>query len=157
MRRVLIVGVLLLAACGDTEPSSDATQATSSSTSTTITTVAEDATTTSSPAEAAAGEGCAHVVDATISDDGGTFTIAATVSSNDTGWDKYADAWQVWDEDGAVLGERILTHPHENEQPFTRSQGGITIPEDLATVTIAARDSVLGFCGDVLVLEVPGR
>ena len=53
------------------------------------------------------------------------------------------------------LGERVLAHPHENEQPFTRSLSGVVIPDGVDTVTIAARDSVLGFCGEVFVLEVP--
>jgi hypothetical protein len=119
----------------------------------------EAVSTSQAPAgtSASLGDGCADVVGATITDDGGTFTVAASVSSADTGWDKYADAWQVRDGDGNVLGERVLTHPHENEQPFTRSQGGITIPEGLKEVTIAARDSVAGFCGEVFTLEVPGR
>ena len=36
------------------------------------------------------------------------------------------DAWRVLDPDGNELGVRILTHDHANEQPFTRSQGGIS-------------------------------
>ena len=100
-------------------------------------------------------EGCAHVIDATAEDRGGSWTVTATVKSADTGWDKYADAWQVRGPDDRLLGERILAHPHENEQPFTRSLSGIDIPEGVDTVTVAARDSVLGFCGDEFVLEVP--
>jgi len=101
--------------------------------------------------------GCADVIDATVAADGGVFTISATVGSADTGWDKYADAWQVRDATGEILGERVLTHPHENEQPFTRDLSGVAIPEGIAKVTIAARDSVEGFCGEVFVAEVPGR
>ena len=100
-------------------------------------------------------EGCAHVIDATAEDRGASWTVTATVKSADTGWEKYADAWQVRGPDSEVLGERILAHPHENEQPFTRSLSGIDIPEGVDTVTVAARDSVLGFCGEVFVLEVP--
>ncbi len=103
------------------------------------------------------GEGCADVIEATITLDGDAWTIAATVASDDTGWEKYADAWQVWSPDNEVLAERVLTHPHENEQPFTRSLSGIELPADLDRVMIAARDSVVGFCGEVFTLEVPGR
>ena len=47
-----------------------------------------------------------------------------TVRHNDEGWEHYADAWQVIDPgSGTILGERILVHPHDTEQPFTRSQG----------------------------------
>ena len=139
--------LLLLAACGGDE----ATTTTGSVTTTTTT------TTTTAPASTAAGEGCAHVVDATITLDGELFTVAATVSSTETGWDKYADAWEVRDPSGTVLGERVLAHPHENEQPFTRNLSGVAIPDDVDVVTIAARDSVLGFCGDVFEVEVPQR
>ena len=106
---------------------------------------------------APAAEGCAHVVDASISLTAAGYTINATVSSADTGWDKYADAWEVRDEQGLVLGERVLAHPHETEQPFTRSLAGVQIPEEVEELTIAARDSVLGFCGEVFVVEVPVR
>jgi hypothetical protein len=109
------------------------------------------------PTSQVAGSGCADVIDATVSDDGGTFTVSATISSADTGWEKYADAWQLWDADGNVIGERVLTHPHVDEQPFTRSQSGIVIPDGLTEVTVAARDLVAGFCGELFTLEVPGR
>ncbi|MDJ0952830.1 MAG: hypothetical protein QNJ81_04060 [Acidimicrobiia bacterium] len=99
--------------------------------------------------------GCAHVIGATITAAGDGYEIAATVSSTETGWDKYADAWEVRDPGGVVLAERVLAHPHETEQPFTRSLSGVSIPAGTDTVTIAAHDSVLGFCGDTFTLEVP--
>lgn len=149
-RRLLPVVVLAVAACGGGDEGVSTTA---------VPDTGRPVTTLQAPAEttAATRDGCADVVGATITDDGGTFTVAARVSSADTGWGKYADVWQVRDGDGSVLGERVLTHPHENEQPFTRSQSGITIPEGLEKVTIAARDSVAGFCGEMFTLEVPGR
>ncbi len=99
--------------------------------------------------------GCADVIDATIELGSTGFNFDVTVSSADTGWDKYADAWVVRGPEGEVLGERVLTHPHENEQPFTRSLSDVIIPSGVDEITIAARDSVLGFCGSVVVLEVP--
>ena len=52
----------------------------------------------------------------------GVWRFDVTVRHNDEGWDHYADAWQVIDPgSGDILGERILAHPHDNEQPFTRS------------------------------------
>ena len=118
--------------------------------STTVTTTA--ATTTQVPAES---QGCADVIGVAIEPSSSGFTISATVSSADEGWDKYADAWEVRTPSGTVLGERILTHPHENEQPFTRSLSGVEIPTDVNEVVIAARDSVAGFCGAEFVAEVP--
>lgn len=103
---------------------------------------------------------CAHVVDATATPESSpnTYTIAATVSSPyETGWDQYADAWQVistadGDED-VVLGTRALAHPHQTEQPFTRTLSGVEITVD--TVMIRARDSINGYCGDSFLLQVP--
>ena len=48
-------------------------------------------------------------------------TIHVTLAHPDSGWDHYADGWEVVSDDGASLGLRVLAHPHVNEQPFTRS------------------------------------
>ncbi len=99
--------------------------------------------------------GCADVVaaEATAAGDG-TFAFAVTVRSADTGWEKYADAWQVLGPEGAVLGTRDLLHPHVDKQPFTRSLGGVEIPDGVAEVTVRARDSVAGWCGAEVTLAV---
>ena len=71
-----------------------------------------------------------------------------TVRHNDEGWEHYADAWQiVRPTDGKVLGERVLAHPHEHEQPFTRSLSGVSIPEGLTVVAVRAKCNVHGFGG----------
>ncbi len=98
--------------------------------------------------------GCADVVDVAISGDG-PYTFAVTVSSPDTGWDKYADEWRIESETGDVLGVRELAHPHVDEQPFTRSLGGVEVDAG-STVIVAARDSVEGYCGDRLTVTVGG-
>ena len=88
------------------------------------------------------------MIDASATPEGdGAYTFSATVSSDETGWDKYADAWEVLDEEGASLGVRELAHPHENEQPFTRTLSGVVVPPTVERVTLRARDSVLGYCG----------
>lgn len=78
--------------------------------------------------------GAAHADDAVIEDatarhDGGDWTFSVTLSHGDTGWDDYADGWRIVMADGTVLGTRVLLHPHVNEQPFTRSLGGVSVPE----------------------------
>lgn len=77
----------------------------------------------------------------------GTWTISATLSSPYDTPERYADAWQVVGPDGTIYGERFLTHDHAGEQPFTRSQSGIDIPEDVTIVTIQGRDQVSGWGG----------
>ena len=103
----------------------------------------------------AAAEGCADVVDAAVTPSGDRFVVTATVESADTGWERYADAWEVRTTDGDVLATRVLAHPHVDEQPFTRSLTDVEIPEGVTTVEIAARDSVVGFCGITAAVAVP--
>lgn len=106
------------------------------------------------PGLVAAGE--ADVVDAEVNARGdGTYRFEATVRHDDAGWDHYADAWQVLTPDGEVVATRTLHHPHENEQPFTRSLGGVSLPEDIDQVRIRARDSRHGFGGASVTLDLP--
>lgn len=76
---------------------------------------------------------------------GHSWTFSVTLSHGDTGWDDYADGWRVVDANGTELGLRVLYHPHVEEQPFTRSLGGISIPDGLDTVFIEARTNVDGW------------
>ncbi|TWI93039.1 hypothetical protein JM93_00592 [Roseibium hamelinense] len=92
---------------------------------------------------AAGGE--VEIVDAKASSSGGTWRFSVTLKHGDTGWDHYADLWQVIGPEGQVLGERILLHPHVEEQPFTRALSGVAIPDGISEVKIRARDSVHGF------------
>ena len=69
-------------------------------------------------ADARAGE--ADVVEGTIAALGeGRYRVEATVRHADSGWEHYANRWDVLAPDGTLLGSRELLHPHENEQPFT--------------------------------------
>lgn len=87
----------------------------------------------------------------------GTYSFHVTVRHDDAGWDHYADRWQVLGPDGTVLGERVLAHPHDNEQPFTRSQSGIVIPDEVDEVTVRARDTVHGWGGQEATVAMKGR
>ena len=85
----------------------------------------------------------------------GTWRFRVTVRHADEGWDHYADRWQVETPEGRVLGTRVLLHPHETEQPFTRALGGVVIPDDVREVIIRAHDSVHGDGGEVFRLKQP--
>ncbi len=98
----------------------------------------------------------ADVVDAEVTRNAdGTYRIAVTVASDETGWDKYADRWQVLAPDGTVLATRVLHHPHVTEQPFTRSLRSVALPGDVGRVRLRAHDSVEGFGGAELVVPLP--
>ena len=75
----------------------------------------------------------------------GLWTVHVTLEHEDSGWDHYADAWRVVNEKGDVLGNRILYHPHENEQPFTRSLGNVLVPKGVSIVFVEAHDKVHGW------------
>ncbi len=83
------------------------------------------------------------------------FDVAVTLSSPYDTPQRYADGWRVMDPDGAVLGTHMLMHDHASEQPFTRTQSGLHIPEGTATVTVEGRDQANGFGGLALTVDVP--
>ncbi len=89
------------------------------------------------------------------------WTFHVTVQHPDTGWEDYADGWDVLLPDGTVVKPdptspftRLLLHPHEEEQPFTRSQSGIVIPPDVTTVRVRAHDLVAGFGGREVTVDL---
>jgi len=90
-----------------------------------------------------------------------TWTFTVTVFHPDNGWEDYADGWDVVLPDGTVIKPdpdspftRLLLHPHDNEQPFTRSQSGIVIPANMTQVTVRAHDLVDGFGGQEVVVDL---
>lgn len=135
------VGLLFPAACQPTIPSP--AEPTNTPTATPL------------PTPPASGTGNADVlyVKAMQTTDG-TWTFHVTVRHPDTGWDDYADGWDMLTPDGTVLKPdpdspftRLLLHPHVNEQPFTRSQSGIVIPSGVTQVRVRAHDLVDGYGG----------
>ena len=90
----------------------------------------------------------------------GSWTFYVTVQHPDTGWEDYADGWDIVLPDGKVIKPdpdseftRTLLHPHINEQPFTRSQSKIKIPPDVTTIRVRAHDLVDGFGAGFEVIE----
>lgn len=73
------------------------------------------------------------------------WTISVAILHPDTGWDHYANGWEVLAPDGTRLGYRELVHPHVDEQPFTRSLTGVAIPEDVEFVLIRPRCTLDGW------------
>ena len=85
----------------------------------------------------------------------GIYRFDVTVRHADAGWKHYADKWDVVAPGGKILGTRVLLHPHELEQPFTRSLSGVRIPRGVSRVTVRAHDKVHGYGGEVVTVEVP--
>lgn len=90
---------------------------------------------------------------------GEKWTFYVTVQHPDKGWDDYVDGWDVL-ADGEVIKKnpadkftRLLTHPHD-EKPFTRSQSGLVIPEEVTLVKVRAHDLVDGFGGKEVIVNL---
>lgn len=85
----------------------------------------------------------------------GTYDFDVTLSSPYDSAERYADAWRISGPDGTVFGVRELAHDHASEQPFTRSLGGVDIPDGVTTVLVEGRDQVNGWGGTTLETELP--
>ena len=96
------------------------------------------------------------VLEAELSpDDDGTYDVAVTISSRYDSAERYADGWRVLDPSGEVLGTHELSHDHAGEQPFTRTQTDLEIPDGVDMVTVEGRDSDHGYGGETVQVEVP--
>ena len=84
----------------------------------------------------------------------GEWRFSVSLRHADTGWDHYANNWEVLSPDGEIIATRVLGHPHVNEQPFTRSLSGVKIPKDLTHVVIRASDSVHGYGGQMMRVDL---
>ena len=84
-----------------------------------------------------------------------TFRFDVTVRHDDTGWDHFANKWDVLAPDGTVVGSRTLFHPHVDEQPFTRSLTNVSIPSPVRQISVRAHCSVHGYGGKILDVKLP--
>jgi hypothetical protein len=84
----------------------------------------------------------------------GSCTFSVTLEHNDEGWHHYANQWDVMSLDDQILGSRVLYHPHEHEQPFTRSLSGVIIPQGVKQVKVRAMDSVHGYSKQEVVVDI---
>jgi len=85
----------------------------------------------------------------------GSYDVDVTLRHADTGWDHYANRWEILAPDGRVLATRVLVHPHVHEQPFTRALSAVRIPAEFTWVRVRAHDLVHGYGGREVTLSVP--
>jgi hypothetical protein len=83
-----------------------------------------------------------------------SWCISTTVHHNDEGWDHYANAWQVLDEEDNEIAWRLLAHPHDDEQPFTRSKCDINIPPEVNKLRVRAKCKKHGFGGLEIIVDL---
>ncbi len=82
-----------------------------------------------------------EVLEVKVSKLGMYWRVSVTLEHADTGWDHYADGWQIETEDGTIIGTRELMHPHVDEQPFTRSLSSVVFPDGTRRIYVRARCS----------------
>jgi len=85
----------------------------------------------------------------------GRFDLDVTLRHADSGWDHYANRWEVLAPDGRVIATRILAHPHVKEQPFTRGLSGVRIPAEFTWIRLRGHDLLHGNGGREVTLSVP--
>ncbi|WP_231251617.1 hypothetical protein [Nocardioides furvisabuli] len=95
------------------------------------------------------------VIAVELRDDGDTYSLDVTMSSEYDSPERYADGWRVLDPDGNELGTMELAHDHAGEQPFTRSQSGLVIPDGVETITVEGHDLENGYGGATVEVDVP--
>jgi hypothetical protein len=84
------------------------------------------------------------------------FDFDVTLSSPYDTPKRYADAFRVMAGD-KQLGERVLLHDHQNEQPFTRDLYGVNIAPGIQQVRVQGRDQKYGYGGKTMDVKLPGR
>ncbi len=143
-RAIIVICVLLAAACGDGDQAGRSRTAT------------DGARAPASARSDPASQRYPDIVEVEITPAGeGAFDLAVTMSSPYDSPDRYADGWRVLAPDGSELGIHTLMHDHAGEQPFTRTQTDVEIPADVNEVTVEGRDQRYGFGGRTVTVEVP--
>jgi hypothetical protein len=105
---------------------------------------------------AASWAGEADVIEVSVSAQGQErYRFDVAVAHADSGWEHYADRWEVLAPDGTLLATRTLMHPHVDEQPFTRSLSGVAIPGSIDGVEVRAHDTVHGYGGKAVTVKLP--
>ena len=81
--------------------------------------------------------------------------FSVTMKHHDDGWKHYANKWEGLSLEGETIAVRELAHPHDDEQPFTRSLDNVAIPEGVVEVRVRAHDSVHAYGGQEVTVRLP--
>lgn len=95
------------------------------------------------------------VIDATAKATGDTYTFTVTISSPYDSPQRYANGWRIMDDDGNVYAKHTLRHHHASDQPFTRTQTGVRIPDRVDEVVVEGRDLLNGYGGATQRVTLP--
>lgn len=96
-----------------------------------------------------------EILDVAIEKQGMDWQVSVTIRHPDSGWDHYADGWEVIDAKGKRLGYRELMHPHVDEQPFTRSLRNVMVPDGMREIYVRAHCSDGSWTAEPAAVAVP--
>ncbi|MEZ5932316.1 MAG: hypothetical protein R3F54_10245 [Alphaproteobacteria bacterium] len=88
-------------------------------------------------------------------DQPGIFHVRVTIEHEDTGWDDYVEAWEIYGPDGKIMAVRPFFEPELEDQQTVSALAGVVIPDDIKTVTIRARAHPVGLAGDPVEVQIP--
>jgi hypothetical protein len=77
-----------------------------------------------------------------------------SVLHEDTGFEHYADGFEILSVSGEIIAKRVLAHPHVDEQPVTRDLRSVSIPDGVTEIDVRAHDSVHGY-GPKVRVQIP--
>ena len=146
MSRLTLLAVLCAALLGSCSGSDDDGNATG-----------PEAGSTSPATGGSDGQRFPDVVDVQAERAGDTYTFTVTISSPYDTPERYADGWRITGSDGTVYGEHELTHDHAAEQPFTRTQAGVRIPDGVDQVVVEGHDLANGYGGQAVTVALADR
>ena len=72
------------------------------------------------------------------------YTFSVRILHKDSGWKHYVNRYEILDKSDKILATRTLWHPHEHEQPFTRSLANVDVKGN-KIIYVRANDSVDGY------------
>lgn len=81
--------------------------------------------------------------------------IAVTIQHDDSGWDHFADGFEVQAPDGTRLGYRELTRPNVGQRTQDVDMTGLKLPEGIGYVLIRTRCSLVGWAAEPVRLDLP--
>lgn len=88
-------------------------------------------------------------------DQPGIFHIKVTIEHEDTGWDDYVEAWEIFDPEGKLIGVRPFFEPELERAQTVSALSGVVIAEEIKTITVRARTYPNGFEGDPVEVQIP--
>jgi len=88
-------------------------------------------------------------------DQPGIYHFMVTIEHEDTGWDDYVEAWEIFGPNGKLMAVRPFFEPELEHLKTETALAGVVIPVEIKTVTVRARTFPKGLEGDPVEVQIP--